>query len=67
MAITQQKQFSRAVAIEHWSWNHRQQVRMWLIENFGAHGDRWQEYQDYDLFNLEMDDDVYVFYKLKWS
>lgn len=40
MAITQQKQFSRAVAIEHWPWNHRQQVRMWLIENFGAHGDR---------------------------
>lgn len=63
----QQKQFSRGIAIEQWSWDKRQAVRMWLVGNFGVHGDRWQEYNDYGLINLEMDEDVYVFYKLKWG
>jgi hypothetical protein len=61
------KHFKKGVAIEHWTWSHRNAVRMWLVKNFGAHGDRWQEYQDYDFLNLEMDEDVYVWYELRWS
>jgi|DEB19_MinimDraft_2_1074335.scaffolds.fasta_scaffold1128437_1 hypothetical protein len=40
---------------------------MWLVENFGAHGDRWYEEPDYGLENLVMDEEVYFMYKLRWS
>lgn len=57
----------KGVAIERWTWLHRQEVRMWLVENFGAHGDRWAEHQDYDLENLVMEDEVYAWYMLRWG
>jgi hypothetical protein len=57
----------KGVAIERWTSEHRQEVFMWLVENFGEHGDRWAEDYDYDFINLIVEDDVYVWYKLKWS
>ncbi len=57
----------KSIAIERWTWRHKNEVRMWLVENFGVHGGRWFEDPDYDLENLVMDDDVYTWYKLRWE
>lgn len=55
------------IAIENWPWNHKAEVRMWLVENFGVHGDRWYEEPEYGVENLVMDEEVYFMYKLRWS
>jgi hypothetical protein len=57
----------RSISIEHWTWSHRNEVRMWLVDTFGVHGDRWYEDQDYDLTNLVMDEDVYNWYVIRWE
>jgi hypothetical protein len=56
-----------SIAIERWTWQHRNEVRMWLVDNFGVHGGRWWEDPDYGLDNLVMDEDVYMLYLLKWT
>lgn len=55
------------LAIERWSWQHKREVKMWLVENFGVNGGRWGEQPDYGLENLYMDEDVYLLYCLKWN
>lgn len=40
---------------------------MWLVHNFGAHGDRWYEQNDHGLEDLVMDADVYQWYMLRWG
>lgn len=55
------------IAIETWPWNRKNEVRMWLVENFGVSGGRWGEQVDYGLENLYMDEDVYLLYTLKWK
>ena len=58
---------SKRVEIGNWQWSHRHIVRMWLVEKFGANGDRWREETDYHFATLVMDDDVYMWYALKWG
>jgi hypothetical protein len=55
------------LAIEHWNWERKHSVRMWLVNNFGVSGGRWGEQLDYGLENLWMDEDVYLMYTLKWK
>lgn len=57
----------KSVHIDHWSWGHRDEVRMWLVKNFGVHGDRWYEQADQGLNDLVMDDDVYTWYQMRWE
>jgi hypothetical protein len=57
----------KGVAIEKWSWAHREEVFAWLRENFGERGDRWAEDYDYDLINLIMEDDVHTWYTVRWA
>ena len=40
---------------------------MWLVNNFGVNGGRWYEDQDFDLVTLCMDEDVYLWYTMKWG
>ena len=54
------------LAIEHWPWERKHNVKMWLVENFGVNGGRWGEQADYGLENLYMDEDVYMLFCLRW-
>lgn len=55
------------LAIEHWHWTRRADVRNWLAKNFGSEGQRWGEHPDYGLENLWMNEDVYTAFLLRWS
>lgn len=55
------------IVIENWSWIHKTEVRLWLVDNFGVCDGRWGEQYDYGLENLWMDEDVYFLYKLRWN
>jgi hypothetical protein len=57
----------KGIVTERWTWQRRHEVRMWLVNNFGTHGDRWGEQLDYGLENLYMDVDVYNWYILTWG
>lgn len=57
----------RGIAVEHWPWERKNELRMWLVENFGANGDRWGNEYDYGLENFWMDEDVYNWYILRWG
>ena len=60
------KQYS--IAIEHWECSRKSDVRHWLGLNFGPEGrDRWGTVYDYGLENLYMNEDVYTWYKMRWS
>jgi hypothetical protein len=56
-----------SILIDNWSWDHIKSVKMWLAEQFGDSNDRWRETYDYGLLYLWMDEDIYLWYKLKWS
>lgn len=62
---------SKRVEIGNWSWDHKHSVRMWLVDKFGVNGDRWKEVSTpgplYGYEGLVMDDDVYMWYALKWG
>ncbi len=56
------------IVIEHWDWKLKQDVRHWLGLNFGPEGGtRWGTEYDYGLENFYLDEDVYIWYKLKWG
>ena len=55
------------IAIERWDIQYTNTVLQWLEENFGIIDDRWGIEQDYDLFTLWMDEDVYMLFLLRWS
>jgi hypothetical protein len=55
------------IAIERWDIQYKNTVLQWLEENFGVIDDRWGIEQDYDLFTLWMDEDVYMLFLLRWS
>jgi hypothetical protein len=55
------------IAIERWDIQYKNTVLQWLEENFGIIDDRWGIEQDYDLFTLWMDEDVYMLFLLRWS
>ena len=55
------------IVTDHWPWTHTLEVKLWLVENFGANGDRWGEEFDYGLENLWMNEDVYMMYVLRWE
>lgn len=55
-----------AVAIEKWNWEYKQNVISWLEETFSGRDKRWGIDQDFDLFNLWMNEDIYVLFVLKW-
>jgi hypothetical protein len=62
------KQFS--IDINSWQWSRRHEIRMWLVENFGAHGDQWREETSEDYLpdeRLIMNEDAYTMYLLRWS
>lgn len=61
------KKYAHGIAIEKWPWNRTQEVKMWLVNNFGVNGGRWYEDQDFDLVTLCMDEDVYLWYTMKWG
>jgi hypothetical protein len=68
------KKPQKGLATEKWTWDQKQKVKHWLLENFGEGGtglddepNRWGEHYDYGLENLYMDQDVYFLYKLKFS
>jgi hypothetical protein len=61
------KSFTHGVSTDNWSMQHEVKVRVWLAETFGANGDRWKHAFDYGLESLEMDEDVYMAYLLRWS
>lgn len=58
---------TRWVAVERWPWSRVQEVKLWLVENFGVNGGRWGDDQDYDLENIWMDEDVYTWFMLKFQ
>lgn len=55
------------IAVERWPWSRVQEVKLWLVENFGVNGGRWGDDQDYDLENIWMDEDVYTWFMLKFQ
>lgn len=60
------------IAIETWPALRKVDVRQWLLENFGPEDcpqsrGRWGTQYDYGLDNLYMDEDVYTWYKMRWS
>ena len=55
------------IVTDYWKWEHKREVKMWLVENFGVNGYRWGEEYDYGLENLWMNEDVYIMYKLRWE
>jgi hypothetical protein len=56
------------VAIERWSFWQQANMRAWLTKTFGpSNKETWFEDQDYDLFTLCMNDEVYSMYLLKWK
>jgi hypothetical protein len=55
------------IAIERWNIQYKNTVLEWLEENFGIIDDRWGIEQDYDLFTLWMNEDVYMLFLLRWS
>jgi len=57
----------KGVHIDHWPWDRRHEVRMWLVSNFGVHGDRWYEQNDFGLEDLVMDEDVYNWFMMRWG
>ena len=69
------KKPQRGIAIENWPWQRQADVRNWLGKHFGPGGwgaktdyeHRWGEVDDYGLQNLYMDEDVYMWYVLRWS
>lgn len=62
------KSWSHGVAIEGWNSKHKSEVRHWLGLNFGPeNGSRWGTMYDYGLESLEMDEDVYMAYLLRWG
>lgn len=61
------KIYHRAVETERWDYHRLKNVKIWLEENFGEIGDRWDEERDYDLTAILMDEDIYIMYILRWS
>lgn len=61
------KVWAYSVATERWPWPYENEVRMWLVHNFGPNGDRWCNSYDHGLSSLEMDADVYNWYVLRWA
>lgn len=61
------KSFEYGVAIEGWEFHHQIEVTMWLRETFGPGPDKWTIMHDYGLESIEMDEDVYTAYLLRWS
>jgi hypothetical protein len=55
------------IAIDHWDWKRKSDVRHWLGLTFGAeNGGRWGTVYDYGLENLWMNEDVYIWYNMRW-
>lgn len=61
------KSYTHGVAIENWDWGLKREVKLWLVESFGVNGGRWKHEHDYGLESLEMDEDVYMAYLLRWA
>lgn len=57
----------KGVAVEKWTWSQKEEVYTWLEKNFGEKGSRWSEEHDYDLVDLVMEEEVYVWYLLRWT
>lgn len=55
------------IAIDDWNGVRRYDVFGWLEENYGPIGIRWNEHHDYGFINLEMNEDVYIMYTLRWG
>lgn len=54
------------LVIEHWDGVRKYDVFNWLEENYGPEGKRWGQQYDYGLENLWMNEDVYIWYCLRW-
>ena len=61
------KSFTHGVSTDTWAISREVEVRLWLVENFGVNGERWKHEFDYGLESLEMDEDVYMAYLLRWE
>lgn len=58
----------KGVAIEQWKLTHKDEVVKWLTNMFGpSTKETWYVDWDYDLFDLNMRDDIYMMYKLTWE
>ena len=57
----------RGVAIEQWDGVRRYDVLNWLEQKFGLEGDRWGREFDFDLEDLWMNEDVFIWYLLRWD
>lgn len=61
------RSFTNGVAIEGWEFSHHLEVVKWLTDTFGHAGTRWMIMHDYGLISIEMDEDVYMAYLLRWE
>ncbi len=58
----------KGFATERWSLEKMATARNWLTENFGKPSpETWYEDQDYDLFALMMNEEIFSWYKLRWA
>lgn len=58
----------RAIAIERIGFEQYEKVTDWLIDTYGPAKKRtWYVFQDYDLMDLVMNDEIYTMYMLRWG
>ena len=67
MVYTEVVMKRHGIAIESWDGVRRHDALNWLEQNYGLEGIRWGTEHDFDLENLWMNEDVYIWYLLKWG